>query len=146
MAKEKERGLKQLPDGRWRWSFKDPDGNYHRHIARTKTEARAYLEKVHTQIREGRFLDRRIEEKTTFKQAVNKFLEWSKATKRPRTFENDRWAAGFWLASPYLAGKRLSRISNADVTAFVQSLRTTRKRPHQGGIHVAHALAHDARP
>jgi integrase len=134
MEQRRERGLKKLPDGRWQWSYQDPNGEYHRHIARTKGEARAYLEKVHTEIREGRYLNRRKEVKTTFKDAVKRFLEWSKANKRRSTFEGDEWAADYWLASPHLAGKRLDKITAGDVAAFVQVLRTTPKQPHVGGI------------
>jgi integrase len=126
--------LKQLPDGRWQWSFQDPSGRYHRHIVRTKGEARAYLEKVRTQIREGRYLDRRKEVKTTFDDAVTKFLEWSEANKRPRTFQNDEWAASFWLASSHLRGKRLDKITPGDVSSFVLALRSKGKHRQQGGI------------
>ena len=134
MEERRERGLKKLPDGRWRWSYQDPNGNYHRHVARTKGEARAYLEKVHTEIREGRYLDRRKEARTTFKEAVKTFLEWSIANKRESTVEGDKWAAGYWLASPHISGKRLDKITAGDVAIFIQELRTKLKRPHAGGI------------
>lgn len=54
MEKRKERGLKELPDGRWQvsWCF---GGKYHRRIAGTKREARARLESIKTNIREGRY-------------------------------------------------------------------------------------------
>ncbi|MGA9752418.1 MAG: tyrosine-type recombinase/integrase [Acidobacteriota bacterium] len=118
METRKERGLKQLPDGRWQWSYKDPSGRYRRYIARTKGEARAYLEKVHTLIREGRFMDRRKEVKTTFEEAVKRFLVWSEVNVRPSTYKNDKHYAELWLASPHFAGKRLSKITPVDVEAY----------------------------
>ena len=132
MGNRNERGLKQRPDGRWRfsWCF---EGRYHRRIADTKGEARAYLQKIHTQIREGKYLEVKKEAKITFEEAVRKFLDWSKANKRASTFESDEWASAFWLASSHLAGKRLERVSAGDVAAFVQTLCTTSKRPHRGG-------------
>jgi len=110
--------LKKLPDGRWQWSYKDPSGNYHRHKARTKGEARAYLEKVHTQIREGRYMDRKNEVRTTIEEAVKKFLAWSKVNVRPSTHTNDTHYADLWLASNHFAGKQLNRITPADVEAY----------------------------
>jgi len=117
----KERGLKQLPDGRWQWSFQDPNGRYHRHVARTKGEARAYLEKVHTQIREGRFLDRRKEVKTTFNQAVERFLVWGDTNLRPSTSRSDHRIVKLWLASPFLGGKVLDKISAGDIEHYRQA-------------------------
>ncbi len=128
MDKRRERGLKQLPDGRWQfsWCF---EGRYHRRIAKTKSEARAYLEKIHTQIREGRYMDRRKEVKSHFEKAVERFLEWSKVNKRPDTYRNDRYFAARWLASPHFARKRLDRITPGDVEAY----RTARAQEMQGG-------------
>ena len=82
MEKRKERGLKQLPDGRWQFSWY-VDGRYHRRIANFKGEARAYLEKIHTLIREGRYMDRKKEVRTKFEDAVKRFLEWSEINTRP---------------------------------------------------------------
>ncbi len=56
MEERRERGLKQLPDGRWQFSWCE-DGKYHRHIVPTKQEARAYLESIRTRIRKARFLE-----------------------------------------------------------------------------------------
>lgn len=118
MEERRERGLKKLTDGRWQWSYQDPNGGYHRHIARTKGEARAYLEKVHTEIREGRYLDRRKEVKAIFEEAVKKFLEWSEASTRPGSYANDKLNAPLWLASPHFKGKRLDKITAGDVEQF----------------------------
>ena len=136
MEERRERGLKKLPDGRWQWSYKDPLGNYHRHKARTKGEARAYLEKVHTQIREGRYLDRRKEAKTKFEEAVRKFLEWSHTNLRRRPHEVDKWASASWLASPSFAGKTLDKITAGDIEAYKLSrLQEVDKRgPSQSGL------------
>lgn len=118
MENRKERGLKQLSDGRWQWSYKDPNGKYCRHIARTKSEARGYLEKTRTQMREGRYLDRRKEVKTTIEEAVKKFLTWSEVNVRPSTYKNDIHYSDLWLASIHFAKKRLNKITPADVEAY----------------------------
>jgi hypothetical protein len=60
VEKRKERGLKQLPDGRWQFSWCH-EGKYHRHIVPTEREARTYLESIRTRIREARFLGEREE-------------------------------------------------------------------------------------
>ncbi len=133
MNVRKERGLKQLPDGRWQFSWCH-EGRYHRRVASTKSEARSYLEKIHTLIREGRYLDRRKEVRITFDDAVKRFIAWSKANKRKRTAESDSWAADYWLGSSHLRGKRLDRITAGDVAAFVQDLCGKEKFKHSGGI------------
>lgn len=133
MEMRKERGLKQLPDGCWQWSYKDPSGQYHRHKARTKSEARAYLEKVRTQKREGRYLDKRREAKIRFEEAVKRFLEWSKVSIRPSTHKRDVWATQQWLASPLFAGKSLSAITAGDVERFKQQILTLPKK-RRGGL------------
>ncbi len=133
MEAHKERGLKQLPDGRYQWSFKDSNGTYQRHIARTKTEARAYLEKARTQKREGRFLEKRKEEKIRFEEAVKRFLEWSKVSTRPTTHSRDEWSARQWLASPLFVGKKLSAITAGDVERFKQQLLSLPKK-RRGGL------------
>lgn len=118
MEERRERGLKKRPDGRWQWSYKDPNGKYCRHIARTKSEARAYLEKVRTLMREGRYMDRRKENKTSFEEAVKQFLKWSEVNVRESTYSNDKHYAELWLASPDFAGKRLSKITPVDVEHY----------------------------
>ena len=117
MEHRRERGLKKLPDGRWQFSWCH-GGHYYRRIAPSKTEARAYLEKIHTQIREGRYLDKKKEAKTTFEQAVEKFLEWSHANTRPRSHANDKLNAPLWLASPHFKGKKLDKITAGDIEQF----------------------------
>ena len=134
MEERRERGLKKLPDGRWQWSYQDPNGEYHRHRARTKSEARAYLEKVHTEIREGRYLERRKEVKTRFEEAVKRFLEWSKTNTRPATHENDVYASRFWLAASSLAGRTLDKITAGDVERFRQELAARAAKVHEGGL------------
>ncbi len=134
METRKERGLKQLPDGRWQWSYKDPEGHYSRHIARTKTEARSYLEKVHTQMREGRYLDRRKEVKTKFEDAVKRFLEWSALHMRVNGQETDIWASRYWLASHYFKGKPLDKITGGDVERFRQELSKVPRKRNRGGL------------
>ena len=117
MEHKRERGLKQLSDGRWQWSWWH-EGRYHRRIARTKTEARAYLEKVHTQIREGRYMDARKEAKTTLEEGVKEFLKWSNVNVRTATNLGDQHYAELWLQSPHFAHKRLDRITPVDVEAY----------------------------
>ncbi|MEW5765959.1 MAG: tyrosine-type recombinase/integrase [Acidobacteriota bacterium] len=128
MEQRKERGLKQLPDGRWQWSYQDPNGKYRRHITRTKGEARAYLEKVRTMMRECRYLDRRKEVKTTFNEAVERFLAWGSANLRPSTSKSDHRIAKLWLASPLLGGRRLDKITAGDVERYRQARLRDRSR------------------
>jgi len=130
MGERSERGLKQLPDGRWQfsWCF---EGKYHRRIADTKTEARAYLQKIRTQIREGKYLEVQKEVKTTFEEAVKRFLEWSSLHMRVNGRQTDSWAARYWLASDHLRGKTLDKITGGDIERFRQELAQmprTRKR------------------
>ncbi len=130
----RERGLKRLSDGRWQWSFVDPSGKYHRHIARTKTEARGFLEKARTDIREGRFLDRKKVYRATFEAGVKEFLAWSKVNRRLTTFNGDRCLAPVWLASPHFAGKPLCKITLADVERFKEELAQSVQRKKVGRI------------
>ncbi len=117
VEQRRERGLKRLSDGRWQfsWWYK---GHYHRRIVPTKGEARAYLEKIHTQIREGRYLDRKEEIKTTFEEAVRRFLEWSEANTRRASHRNDQVNAPLWLESPHFKGKTLDTITAGDIEKY----------------------------
>lgn len=114
----RERGLKQLPDGRWIWSYKDPNGIYHRYKARTKKEAQAYLEKTRTLIREGKYLEKKKEMATKFEEAVEKFLAWSKVSVKPSTHSGDRRISKAWIMFPGFRGKKLAAITAADVEAY----------------------------
>ena len=118
MAERRERGLKPLPDGRWLWSFKDPSGRYHRNIARTKNEARTYLEKIRTAKREGRYMDRRMKVSATFEEACKKFLEWGEVNLSESTSSQDATFVERWKKSPYFKGKVLDQITVADVEAY----------------------------
>ena len=118
MAERRERGLKPLPDGRWLWSFKDPSGRYHRNIARTKNEARTYLEKIRTAKREGRYMDRRMKVSATFEEACKKFLEWGEVNLSKSTSSQDATFVERWGKSPYFKGKVLDQITVADVEAY----------------------------
>jgi integrase len=118
MASNKERGLKQLPDGRWQWSYKDPNGKYHRHFARTKKEAQGYLEKTRTLMREGKYLEKKKEMTTKFEDAVDKFLTWSKVNVKPSTYSGDKRISKVWSAFPGFKGKKLAAITPADVEAY----------------------------
>lgn len=121
MAAQRERGLKQLPDGRWQFSWKY-QGKYHRFKANTKTEARAQRERIKTEIRAGKYRDPQRAARVTFEKAVERFLTWSETTNRKATFRNDRWVAAYWLASPHLAGKYLDQVNGGDVDLFKQAL------------------------
>jgi integrase len=123
MAERKERGLKPLPDGRWLWSFKDPNGRYHRNIARTKGEAKIYLDKVHTAIRENRYMDKRKEDTASFEEACKKFLEWGEVNLSDSTASQDATFVRRWKASPHFKGKALNQISVATVEAYKGGLR-----------------------
>lgn len=133
MGNQRERGLKQLPDGRWQfsWCF---EGRYHRRIAETKGEARAYLQKIRTQIREGKYLEVKKEDLILFEAAVKSFLSWSKTNKRTGTYDTDLWASKLWLESKHLAGKQVSRITGEDVEHWRQDLAMKKHRWGRGSL------------
>jgi integrase len=119
---KKERGLKKLEDGRWRvsWMF---EGKYHRIKVRNRSEAKAYLEKIHTDIREDRYLDvKQKPVKTTFEDSANRFLLWSKSSNARSTQELDKLCVRTWLAFPAFKGKTLDKITVSDVQRYKESL------------------------
>lgn len=118
MAERREKGLKKLPDGRWRWSYKDPSGKYHRKIAANKTQARRALEKMRTAIHEGRYFDIKKETKATFEEACKKFLKWGETNLSESTQSQDETFVERWKASPHFRGKMLDRVTVADVEGF----------------------------
>lgn len=129
MTASREKGLKQLTDGRWQWSYMDPNGRYHRRIARTKTEARAYLEKVRTEIREGRYLERRSTPRVAIEEAVKQFLKWGETNLAGSTKLRDEHFSALWLAFPKFKGRPLSEIAVTDVEAYrAHRLATVGKR------------------
>jgi len=130
---KRERGLKQLPDGRWQWSFVDPHGIYHRFIAATKTEAKGELEAARTMIREKRYLNVKAECKTYFEDAVKQFLEWSEGNTRPATYQGDKWCTDLWKESPHLMGKRVDKITAQDVERFRQGMAQKKKIQQKKG-------------
>lgn len=117
----REKGLKQLPDGRWQWGFCDSTGRYRRHVARTKSEARAYLEKARTLVREGRWLNRRKAVSVSFEQAVARFLDHGEATLRPSSLKTDLRLTKRWLASPLFQGRDLPSITQEDLERYRQA-------------------------
>ena len=121
--KEKhQRGLKPLPDGRWQYSWMF-QGKYHRKIARTKSEAKSYLEKIHTEIREGRYLEVKLKRvEIVFEDAVIRFLQWSGASNSKSTHDMDALCAKSWLDGPYFKRKTLDGITGNDVERYKQSL------------------------
>lgn len=123
MAERKERGLKELPDGRWQWSFKDPGGKYRRHIARTKNEAKTYLESVRTAMREGRYLEMRKRVTATFEEACKKFVEWGDVNLAESTSSQDAAFVERWKRSAHFKGKLLDQITVADVEAYKGEVR-----------------------
>lgn len=133
MNPKRERGLKQLPDGRWQFSWKY-QGKYHRFKANTKTEARAQRERIKTEIRAGKYRDPQRATRITFEKAVEKFLTWTETANRPSTAKNDAWVAGFMTASPHFAGKLLDHVNGSDVELFKQTLAKAPRRPSQPGI------------
>jgi len=121
-----ERGLKQLPDKRWQYSWMF-EGRYHRKIARTKTEARRALESIRTKIAEGRYMDKRQEQHTPFEQACKRFLEWGKSHLRESTFVGDVHLVKLW--KPHFGGKSLDRIRPDEIENYrTQRVENTSKR------------------
>lgn len=130
---KRERGLKQLPDGRWQFSW-CYQGKYHRFKANTKTEARAQRERIKTEIRAGKYRDPQRAPRVTFLKAVKKFLEWSDSANRKSTFKNDKWVASQWMSSPHFAGKMLDQVSGADVELFKQAIAKAPRRPSRPSL------------
>lgn len=132
MSAKRERGLKQLPDGRWQFSW-CYQGKYHRFKANTKTEARAQREKIKTEIRAGKYREPQKAARVPFSKAVESFLEWSKLANRKSTYKADVWSTSLFLASPYLKDKMLDQVTGADVELFKQALaKAPRRAPHPG--------------
>lgn len=125
-----ERGVLQLPSGRWQYSLRFK-GKLYRKTYPTKGIAKAKREKLLTELREGTYFPPKA---PTIEDAVKKFLKWSKSSCRPSTQENDRWVAALWLASPALRGRSLDRITAGDVEKFKQEMRErTRPAPKSAG-------------
>jgi integrase len=125
-----ERGIKQLPSGGWQYTLRFK-GRLERRVFPTKGICKARREKRLVELREGHY--EAAPQAPAFSSAVNKFLEWSAASCRPSTQENDRWVAKLWLASPALRGKRLDRITPEDVERFKQEQRARVPAPRSDG-------------
>jgi integrase len=116
MAAKRERGLKKLADGRWRYSWKY-QGRYHRMIAPSYAIATASLSKIRAQIAEGRYLEKEARCNTSFEKAVADFLVWSKANLRPGSYRRDCHFAAKWRAFPRFK-KDLDAVTVQDVEAY----------------------------
>ena len=119
---KRQRGLKPLPDGRWQYSW-TYQGKYHRKIARTKSEARAYLEKIRTEKREGRYLE--VKPKlvdVTFDKAVEQYLSWSKINLSKATYGIDMLCAKSWLDFPLFRGRLLTQITVIEAEKYKEHL------------------------
>jgi len=122
---KKERGLKRLSDGRWQFSWKY-QGYYHRRIANTKTEARNYLNKIKTDIREGRYLDLKEVVHTPFEDGVQRFLNWGIANTRVSNQKLDRLCSKSWLGFHLFKGRTMDKITQGDVERYKEYLLTVR--------------------
>lgn len=119
-----ERGIKALPDGKFEYTIRFK-GKLVRKVFPTKGICKAQREKRMVELREGYYGPPKA---PTFEAVVEKFLEWSEASVRPKTHTWDKWISGVWLAYPAFAGKKLDRITPADVEQFKQEQRS-RTRP-----------------
>lgn len=118
-----ERGLKLLPNGRWQVSFMSPGRRYHRFILGTsKTEAKAYLEQKRTEIREGRYQVSKKRVVTSFLEAVNKYLDWSKTNNSKSTYGIDVTASKSWLECSFFKNKTLDEITIDDAEKYKKHL------------------------
>lgn len=113
----RERGIKKLADGRWRysWTFR---GRYHRMTAPTYAIARACLSKIRAQIAEGRYLERDPSHSVLFDDVVSRFLEWSAVNVAEGTHRRDTEFADRWLSFSRFRGRTLGDITAADVEAY----------------------------
>jgi len=120
---KKERGLKQMPDGRWRVSYMAPGRHYVREIrSKNKSEARGYLEQKRTEIREGRFISIKKKIETPFKEAVEKFLDWSKTNNSRSTYGIDLLCSRSWTEVPFFKNKTLNTITYDDAENYKKCL------------------------
>ena len=118
-----ERGLKLMPDGRWRISYMTPGRHYHREIVgRSKSEARKLLEQIHTELRQGTYKDKDKCREVPFEEAVELFLKWSKSNKRKATFKLDQLCTQSFLECPYFRGRTLQMITGGDIEKYKQDL------------------------
>lgn len=129
----RERGIKKLADGRWRYSF-EHKGRKHRFIVPTYTIAVASLAKVRAQIAEGRYLEKEVSEQIRFEKAVEKFLEWGQTNVSEGTQRRDRECSDLWLACPRFKGRPLTDITAEDVEAYRKD-RLTKVRTRTIGDH-----------
>jgi len=116
-AARRERGIKKLADGRWRysWTFR---GRYHRMTAPNYAIARACLSKIRAEIAEGRYLEKEATPRVTFERAAQDFLTWGKSNLAPGTWIRDRQFVARWLRHPRFEGRTLDEISPADIEAY----------------------------
>ena len=116
-----ERGLKQMPDGRWRasWWY---EGQWVRRVFPNKTQARQALDAVRGQIVEGRYVNKKKEVTTTFEEAVKRFLAWSESNTRPANAALDRHCSKSWLSFPHFARKKLDKITAGDADLYKNHL------------------------
>ncbi len=114
---KREKGIKKLSDGRWRysWTYR---GRYHRMSAPTYAIAAASLAKIRAQIAEGRYLERDPSHTVLFDDVVRRFLEWSAVNVSEGTHRRDTEFADRWLAFPRFKGRTLGDITAADVEAY----------------------------
>ena len=117
----KERGLKRLKDGRFQFSWVH-ENHYHRRIAETKTEARNYLNKIRSDIREGRYLDMKSVVKTPFEEGVERFLKWTVANTSSSNQKLDHHCARSWLDFLGFKGKTMDVITGGDVERYKEHL------------------------
>ena len=113
----REKGIKQLPDGRWQYSWKF-QGRYHRVIAPSHAIAVASLAKVRVQIAEGRYLEKEVAQRTRFEDAVKRFLKWGETNVAPGTYRRDKDFAALWLTFAGFNGRTLAAITAADVEEY----------------------------
>jgi integrase len=128
----RERGIKQLSEGRWRYSWKF-QGRYHRMTAPTHAIAVASLGKIRAQIAEGRYLEKEVSQQTRFEDAVDKFLKWSATNTAPGTNFRDKIMAGYWLTFGGFKGKSLAGITAADAEDYRTDRLTVRRAWESGG-------------
>lgn len=115
--RRKEKGIKQLADGRWRFSWVHK-GKYHRKTAPSYAIAAASLAKIRASIAEGKYLEKEVGSETTFESAVKEFRKWGKNNLRPGTTSRDGHFTAYWLQYPRFKGKALSGITVQDCEAY----------------------------
>jgi integrase len=108
----------KLPSGKWRARYVDKAGNRHSKTFAGKTDARAFLARVQTDIERGDRTDPR-RGRRTFEHYAQAWMD-ARAHKEPKTLEGDEAMLRLHVL-PYFGRYAVADIEHDDVQAFVSA-------------------------